>query len=366
MKEELSVEEWAQPEDPKKEDFGINFGPDPKEKKTELQRKRPPFTMLEDLIIDDPNISKHALLTYWILCKHADKDGHSCFPGLNTIARETRSGRTTVIEAIDELVKKEYITKTQRRNPNNPKVFTSNLYTINQQYDYKRKEKKKAGDNPENEPGGSPVQDHPSPVQDGGSPNQDGGVVLNRYGNKIPSSNKIQLTTTNNPGETENKEAVVVLDFQSSKNGPIVFTWAEVQKLSNETGIVKEEVVEMLNAALKKADTAGKVKNIKGWSISAVKNGWNLDMEEQPGEAEQEYQSSKERNEKEALKLNLALKTAIKEGKIKDANVFFDLKNKSSIGEIIQKEDTDRKAALHNQRIAIMKKKKKELAPAPA
>ena len=140
----------------------------------ELKRDRLPFTQIENAIVKDDSISKHALIVYLVLCYHADKDGRNSFPGLNTIQKEARSGKTTVIEAIKELVDAGYITKEKRRNPNNPKVLTSNLYTINIQYDYKPRKLKKP------KKGGSPEQDHPSP-------NEDQGVVLDRPCNDIPS-----------------------------------------------------------------------------------------------------------------------------------------------------------------------------------
>ncbi|GAJ19962.1 unnamed protein product, partial [marine sediment metagenome] len=135
---------------------------DPEIKKIELQRKRPPFTIIENAIIEDPNISKHGIIVYLVLCKHADKDGHDCFPSLRSIQKEARTARASVVEAIDELVKEGYITKTQRKNPDNPKVFTSNLYTINQQYDYKPNREKKPNDKD-------------GPEKDRGTPNQGGG-----------------------------------------------------------------------------------------------------------------------------------------------------------------------------------------------
>ena len=123
-----------------------------------LIRKRPPFTQLENAIPEDEQVSKHALMVYWVLCKHANRDGEDSFPSLNTIAQESRSGRTTVVKAVKELIKLGYIKKECRKREDNPKVCTSNLYTILTQYKYEKAH--------------SPSQDHPSPSQDHPSPNE--------------------------------------------------------------------------------------------------------------------------------------------------------------------------------------------------
>lgn len=138
-----------------------------------LIRKRPPFTQLENAILEDEQVSKHALMVYWVLCKHANRDGEDSFPSLNTIAQESRSGRTTVVKAVKELIKLGYIKKECRKREDNPKVCTSNLYTILTQYKYEKAH--------------SPSQDHPSPSQDHPSPNE----VLEQYPpNNIPNNKK--------------------------------------------------------------------------------------------------------------------------------------------------------------------------------
>lgn len=96
----------------------------------EVKRKRLPFTMVENAIIQDERLSKSDVMIYLILCMHADKNGENCYPSIRTIARESRSDKKTVIKSIDELVKIGYLLKEYRSDPGNPKVFTSNLYTI--------------------------------------------------------------------------------------------------------------------------------------------------------------------------------------------------------------------------------------------
>ncbi len=135
----------------------------------ELKRERPPFTIVENAIIEDMRISKHGVMAFTSLCKHSDKDGKNCFPGLNTLARETRSGKSTVIGAIKELEHFGYIKVERRKDPKNPKRNRANSYTIVRQYDYVQKNLKESK--------GSLVQDQGSPNQDQGSPNQDQGSL---------------------------------------------------------------------------------------------------------------------------------------------------------------------------------------------
>ncbi len=94
----------------------------------ELKRKRPPFTMIENVLIEDERISKHALIVCIVLCYHADKNA-KCFPKLRKIAAEARCSRSTVQKAIDELIELGYITKQTRRKEGS-KEYTSCIYTI--------------------------------------------------------------------------------------------------------------------------------------------------------------------------------------------------------------------------------------------
>ena len=94
----------------------------------QLKRKRPPFTMIENVLIEDERISKHALIVCIVLCYHADKNA-KCFPGLKRIAGEARCSRSTAQKAIKELIKFGYIAK-QTRRENGSKEYTSCIYTI--------------------------------------------------------------------------------------------------------------------------------------------------------------------------------------------------------------------------------------------
>lgn len=101
-----------------------------------LKRRSLPFTQIENAIIEDERITRSEILVYLILCYHANNDTDQCYPGIRKIAGETRLSKNTVNTAIEGLIDKRYITKTQRKNPDNPKQNFSNLYTINTQYKY--------------------------------------------------------------------------------------------------------------------------------------------------------------------------------------------------------------------------------------
>lgn len=96
--------------------------------KDQLKRQRPPFTLLEDKILEDERISKHGLLVYWILCRHADNQAQ-CFPSMTRIGKQARISRSTAWEAIEELITAGYISRQKRKVPGKQEK-SSNLYTI--------------------------------------------------------------------------------------------------------------------------------------------------------------------------------------------------------------------------------------------
>lgn len=103
-----------------------------------LHRERPPFTMIENAIIEDERVSRQALLVYWVLCKHADNKNGECWPGFTRISKIARYSRPKVISAIEELVDFGYILKECRVKDGDPKTHLRNKYTILRQYDYQK------------------------------------------------------------------------------------------------------------------------------------------------------------------------------------------------------------------------------------
>lgn len=67
------------------------------------KKKTIPFTKIENFIIDDYRLSKSDLIVYLGLRRHANKNGKNSFPGIRTIAKETRTRKTTVIKSIEKL-----------------------------------------------------------------------------------------------------------------------------------------------------------------------------------------------------------------------------------------------------------------------
>ena len=105
--------------------------------KDEIKRKRPPFTIIENGIIEDKSLSIYGFAVYVVLCKFADQTGKA-WPGYNTIARLAKCSRRKVVEAIGELIEAGYISKEIRLTEK--REYTSNLYTILAQYEYKPKQ----------------------------------------------------------------------------------------------------------------------------------------------------------------------------------------------------------------------------------
>ncbi len=106
--------------------------------KNQLARKRPPFTMIENAIIEDEGMSPYELLVYMVICYHADREGKA-FPSIRTIARETHLSAGTVQPAIKGLIEKGYLLKEIRLKPNS-KERMSNLYTVVSQYEYSKRQ----------------------------------------------------------------------------------------------------------------------------------------------------------------------------------------------------------------------------------
>lgn len=216
----------------------------------EVKRKRLPFTMVENAIIRDESISKHALIVYLVLCMHADKNGKNCYPTLKKIANESRSDKRTVLKAINELVESEYILKEHRMNPDNPKEFTSNLYTI---IGGSGKEYPRVG-----------TKQH-----QGGSGKQ--------HQKQDPSFEQDPL----------NNNTTAAVSVITEKNGKIEFTWPEVQKICNKISNTKEFVINRIDTAIARIERCSEPRdNPKGWIIKAIIDGYNLDtVTKEPGPA---------------------------------------------------------------------------------
>jgi predicted transcriptional regulator len=80
-----------------------------------------------DNAILELNLSVYEKMVYIVLCSHAKKDG-SCYPSMNTIAREASCSRTKVFEALKTLEERGIIIRSNQVYGNRGQ--TSNLYEI--------------------------------------------------------------------------------------------------------------------------------------------------------------------------------------------------------------------------------------------
>lgn len=75
------------------------------------------------------NLPSSAVAVYKVLLQYANRKTWSCFPSVNTIARDTKLSDRTVRRQIALLEKEGYILRIPRRREN--KGHTSNIYFLN-------------------------------------------------------------------------------------------------------------------------------------------------------------------------------------------------------------------------------------------
>lgn len=78
-------------------------------------------------IYADDLLPHRAKAVYMYLKDRSNKEG-TCWPGIETIARELHLSRSTVKRAIADLSRRGYLTKEPRKRPNGG--TTSNLYCL--------------------------------------------------------------------------------------------------------------------------------------------------------------------------------------------------------------------------------------------
>ena len=94
-----------------------------------VERRRLPFTLIENIILEDQELGPVDVLVYIALAKHADADG-TCWPSLATIARLARVCRSSAAQAIKHLEARGYLRRTARFRPDGG--VTSNVYKLGQ------------------------------------------------------------------------------------------------------------------------------------------------------------------------------------------------------------------------------------------
>jgi hypothetical protein len=92
-----------------------------------VERRRLPFTLIENIILEDHALGPVDILVYIALAKHADGEG-TCWPSIATIAKVARVCRSKAFEAIKHLEACGYLRHTARFRPDGG--VTSNAYQL--------------------------------------------------------------------------------------------------------------------------------------------------------------------------------------------------------------------------------------------
>ena len=92
-----------------------------------VERRRLPFTLVENIVLEDQELGPADVLVYIAIAKHADSEG-VCWPSLATIARLARVCRSSVAQAIKHLEARGYLQRTARFRPDGG--VTSNVYKL--------------------------------------------------------------------------------------------------------------------------------------------------------------------------------------------------------------------------------------------
>ena len=92
-----------------------------------VERRRLPFTLIENVVLEDEALEAADVLVYLALAKHADGEG-TCWPSMATIAKVARVCRSNVAQAIKRLETLGYIRRTARFRPDGG--VTSNVYKL--------------------------------------------------------------------------------------------------------------------------------------------------------------------------------------------------------------------------------------------
>jgi len=92
-----------------------------------VERRRLPFTLIENVVLEDLELGPVDILVYIALAKHADGEG-TCWPSMATIGRLARCARETVARSITHLEARGYLKRTARFRPDGG--VTSNVYKL--------------------------------------------------------------------------------------------------------------------------------------------------------------------------------------------------------------------------------------------
>ncbi|MGA9135776.1 MAG: helix-turn-helix domain-containing protein [Candidatus Sulfotelmatobacter sp.] len=92
-----------------------------------VERRRLPFTLVENVVLEDQELGPVDLLVYIALAKHADSDG-VCWPSMATLGKLARCARETVARSIARLEARGYLRRSPRFRDDGG--VTSNAYRL--------------------------------------------------------------------------------------------------------------------------------------------------------------------------------------------------------------------------------------------
>ena len=92
-----------------------------------VERRRLPFTLIENIILEDQALGPVDILVYLALAKHSDGEG-TCWPSMATLGKVARCSRETVARSLKHLEARGYLKRTARFRPDGG--VTSNVYQL--------------------------------------------------------------------------------------------------------------------------------------------------------------------------------------------------------------------------------------------
>ena len=104
--------------------------------KIEIKDKRRTFTMVDDLIVDDEELSWKAKVVYLVLANYSDNTSGECWPSVKSITKKAGTSRSSVEKGLKELADKDYILRKKRFRENGSQ--TSSLYILIDLYNHQR------------------------------------------------------------------------------------------------------------------------------------------------------------------------------------------------------------------------------------
>lgn len=94
----------------------------------EIRDKRViPFTLIDNPVLENEELSGTAKLVYTLLCKFANSDTGQCYPSHQTLAKLAGVSKPTVMKALSQLEETQHISITRRTEG---KQRLTNIYTI--------------------------------------------------------------------------------------------------------------------------------------------------------------------------------------------------------------------------------------------